>query len=557
MKKAYLSVLLLAIFFQGFCQLTNGLVSYWKLDETSGNILDAAGSNSGTVYGAVPNQTGKIGKSYSFDGTNDYVNVPNSSSLNIQGNTITLSAWLYPVSNKHSVIVSKLHNVGTHVPPYFQYTLQFFYTSDPSPRIYPRFAVSVGGAFKFTANTSITVSLNQWHHLVGVYNGSTLKLYLDGEEVSSTAQSGNIDGYNTPVYISEIGSLSGAEVFNGRIDEIGIWNRALSVSEVSQLFNSGNGLAYPFESVVHVSSVTITPSPATVALGGTVQLTANVLPENATNKTVTWTNMGNPALFSVSSTGLVTALGPVGSTGTIGAIAKDNGISGTTTVEIVSVEVPVTSVSVTPATATINEGSTVQLTANISPSNATNKNVTWSSNNTSVATVNSSGVVTGKTSGTAAITVKTNDGNKTATCTITVSELPTAKWNQSGTHAYYINGNIGIGTDKNLANNRLTVNGKILAKEVEVVSSIASDFVFQPEYELMPLTELELYLKKNKHLPDIPSVNEFREKGQNLGEMQDLLLRKIEELSLYIISQNKKIEILQNEINEIKAFHNN
>jgi hypothetical protein len=109
------------------------------------------------------------------------------------------------------------------------------------------------------------------------------------------------------------------------------------------------------------------------------------------------------------------------------------------------------------------------------------------------------------------------------------------------------------GTEKFLFNSSgLTVNGKILATEVEVVSSIASDYVFEPEYQLMPLTELEIYLKQNKHLPDIPSAAEFSEKGQNLAKTDDMLLRKIEELTLYIIRQEKTVSEQQKAIDALR-----
>lgn len=98
--------------------------------------------------------------------------------------------------------------------------------------------------------------------------------------------------------------------------------------------------------------------------------------------------------------------------------------------------VPVTSVGVSPSTATINVGATRQLTATVLPSNATNKAVSWSSSNTSIATVSSSGLVTGMAAGTATITVTTQDGNKTATCTITVTTPTSTVYNiytESGT----------------------------------------------------------------------------------------------------------------------------
>jgi hypothetical protein len=175
--------------------------------------------------------------------------------------------------------------------------------------------------------------------------------------------------------------------------------------------------------------------------------------------------------------------------------------------------------------------------------------VTWNTSNSAIATVSTAGIVTGVANGSATITVTTVDQAKTATCSITVNAATTATWNKNGNYAYYSLGNVGIGTAN--PSQPLTVKGKILATEVEVVSSIASDFVFETEYKLMPLTELELFLKQNKHLPGIPSASEFKSQGQNLGQMDDLLLRKIEELTLYIINQNGLIEKQNKEINDL------
>ena len=85
--------------------------------------------------------------------------------------------------------------------------------------------------------------------------------------------------------------------------------------------------------------------------------------------------------------------------------------------------IPVSGVSVSPTSVSLNEGGTTQLTATVLPSDATNKNVSWNSNNTSVATVNSSGLVTGVANGSATITVTTEDGGYTATCNVAVSDV--------------------------------------------------------------------------------------------------------------------------------------
>ncbi len=110
----------------------------------------------------------------------------------------------------------------------------------------------------------------------------------------------------------------------------------------------------------------------------------------------------------------------------------------------------------------------------------------------------------------------------------------------AGNH-YIQNGNLGIGTTS--PDSKLTVKGKIHAEEVKVDLNIpAPDYVFEKTYKLKPLSQVEDFLKQNKHLPDIPSAKTMKEEGIGLAEMQMKLLQKIEELTLYIIDQNKKIE---------------
>ncbi len=106
-------------------------------------------------------------------------------------------------------------------------------------------------------------------------------------------------------------------------------------------------------------------------------------------------------------------------------------------------------------------------------------------------------------------------------------------------------GNVGIGTTT--PGNELEVNGTIRSQEVIVEATGWPDYVFHPQYELRPLAEIEDYIKANGHLPEIPSAQEVEEEGQHLGEMQQLLLKKIEELVLHTISQQKLIIQLQEE----------
>lgn len=170
---------------------------------------------------------------------------------------------------------------------------------------------------------------------------------------------------------------------------------------------------------VSVTSISLDKSNTTISKGSTETLTATVYPANATNKSVTWSS-NNPSVATVNSNGTITAVG----TGTAIITVKtvDGGKTAACTVTVTEPIVSVTSVVLNKSNITISKGSTETLTAIVYPANATNKSVTWSSNNPSVATVNSNGVVTAVGAGTAIITVRTVDGNQTATCSVAVTE---------------------------------------------------------------------------------------------------------------------------------------
>ena len=164
---------------------------------------------------------------------------------------------------------------------------------------------------------------------------------------------------------------------------------------------------------VAVSSIALNTSSVTIDVGKTYTLTATIFPSNATNKTVTWSS-SNTSVATVSN-GVVT--GKTAGTATITA-TTNNGKTASCAVNIINPYIAVTGISLNTSSVTIDVGKTYTFTATVFPSNATNKTVTWSSSNTSVATV-SNGVVTGKTAGTATITATTNNG-KTASCAVNV-----------------------------------------------------------------------------------------------------------------------------------------
>jgi len=169
---------------------------------------------------------------------------------------------------------------------------------------------------------------------------------------------------------------------------------------------------------VSVTGVSLDKTSLSMTVGETQTLSATITPYNATNKAVSWSS-NNTTVATVSSSGVVTA--KAAGTATITVTTNDGGKKATCSVTVSAATVSVTGVTLNKTSLSMTVGDTQTLTATVSPSNATNKTVTWSSSNTSVATVSSSGVVTAKAVGSATITVKTSDGGKTATCSVTVS----------------------------------------------------------------------------------------------------------------------------------------
>lgn len=179
---------------------------------------------------------------------------------------------------------------------------------------------------------------------------------------------------------------------------------------------------------IPVTGVSLNKNSLSLTVGGKDTLIATVAPTTATNQKVSW-NSNNDKIASVDNSGNVTAVAP--GNATITATTADGNKTATCSVTVTASNIPVTGVTVSPTSGTVGVNGTLQLTANIQPSNATNKAVTWTSSSNSIATVDTNGKVTGKAVGTATITVTTADGKKTATCTVTVAQGTVAVINYS------------------------------------------------------------------------------------------------------------------------------
>jgi Concanavalin A-like lectin/glucanases superfamily len=200
----------------------SGLVAAYGFNEGSGTTVHDASTNgnNGTLQGGASWTTsGKYGKAISFNGTNAYVNVPSSSSLQLTS-AMTLEAWVNPsllTGHWQDVIYKGNDN---------------YYLEADSTSAKPATRCTSGGALFGTG----ALTTNTWTHLAGTYDGATLRLYVNGVQVSSRAQTGPVATSTNPLQIG--GDSIYGQYFQGRIDEVRVYNRALSATEIQSDMNT-------------------------------------------------------------------------------------------------------------------------------------------------------------------------------------------------------------------------------------------------------------------------------------------------------------------------------
>lgn len=222
--------------------LDTNLIAYWKLDESSGNASDATGNGfTASNSNSVGFSTGKINNGAVFNGVNQIFTYGN---IGITGShAFTISAWIKTTqtSNNRGIV-----NIGTNSSTNKSFSMtQYDNGSDHFLK-----ANFWGGGTIAIGETNINTG--NWVFCTVTYDGTYIKLYVNGSlEDTSGSVIGNITG-STNNYIGlEDSSGSNGLYFNGMIDEVGIWNRVLTADEVTQLYNGGAGLSYPFSSPVN------------------------------------------------------------------------------------------------------------------------------------------------------------------------------------------------------------------------------------------------------------------------------------------------------------------
>ena len=245
---------------------TSGLVGYWPFN---GNANDESGNgNNGVVSGAVltADRFTNNSNAFSFNGSSSYITVPNSPSLN-PSTSITLSWWCYvnQFTNTYSVFISNWDETNNQRA----YSMVIEPTTNKLRLSYS----SNGGSSDLFINSTTAVALNNWIHVVYVKSVSSTNIYINGVLINSTPSiTGIYSSSSRPIRFGAKNTSNPYQFFNGKLDDIGIWNRSLTQQEITNLYNSVssnecftmviNTGVLSTNPVTYTSTVSIYPNPA-------------------------------------------------------------------------------------------------------------------------------------------------------------------------------------------------------------------------------------------------------------------------------------------------------
>jgi hypothetical protein len=202
---------------------------YWSFDSES--TLDSISSNNLTLRNGAALAVGKFGSALSLDGVDDRAEAPNSTSLDLGSDSMSVSAWVRLQSQgPWQQIVAKVNQTGTLTPPYFAWHLFGSHVSDFQWRPQFQIATTIGSV---NVSSSTPFNYGDWLHVTGVYDGASIRIYVNGQLEGSVSHSGNLLRFSQPIYIGAHG-LPG-EFAKGAIDEVRIFAGALSPTQAAAL----------------------------------------------------------------------------------------------------------------------------------------------------------------------------------------------------------------------------------------------------------------------------------------------------------------------------------
>lgn len=245
MKWGFLLILIFLLPNTSHAALTSGLVSYWKMDESSGNAADSVASNTLTNNNSCVYAAGKINNAVSFiSASTQTLSITDASQvgLGISGN-FAVSFWFKATSaigsGSYWVILSKFKGTGN------QRAYRIAYQFTGASKEIQLGTSTNGGDTPNLVQTTITQDLGTtWHHVVLSGSSGTFTTYIDGSSIGTMANNSSI--FSTSNAAFRIGGDDDGNLGDFSIDEVGFWNRSLTSGEVTQLYNGGSGVQYPF-----------------------------------------------------------------------------------------------------------------------------------------------------------------------------------------------------------------------------------------------------------------------------------------------------------------------
>lgn len=209
--------------------LQNGLVSYWKADQTSGNLVDSVGSNTGTNNNTVTFAAGKLNNCAVFNGSNQNFSVGTSLFTSYTGLTINLWVNLDIIDTFQGFMWKSddtTYSIGLRVTDANKISAQ----------------ITTGTETGITANTSLTTAT--WYMATVNYDGANINLYLNAAvDATAVPKTGNLKTSADTVYL---GSQVNNTYLDGKLDEVGVWSRALTETEIKYLWAMGGARQVPF-----------------------------------------------------------------------------------------------------------------------------------------------------------------------------------------------------------------------------------------------------------------------------------------------------------------------
>jgi len=291
---------------------TTKLVGQWRFEEGTGStVSDTSGNNNAGKFNGATWVEGKVGKALRFNQGQDYVEIPHHADLSPRS-ALTVEAWVnFDKAISWQKVIAK--SLGSDTD----------YAIIQGTRNNVGFTFNIGTQVKTIYSATDSAPLGTWVYVVGTYDGKKTRLYINGKEDNSSYVSGLINDHKGPLRIG--GDKS---TINGKIDEVNIYNKALTAAEIMDRYKAYTETA---PTNVAVTGVSLNKTSMSLNEGATEGLVATVAPSNATNKTVSWTS-SNTAVATVDANGNVRAI--AAGSATITVTTADGGKKATCAVTV-------------------------------------------------------------------------------------------------------------------------------------------------------------------------------------------------------------------------------